>query len=123
MTKLFCLKVGRFLILFSAISALGAMPLIAKVHGLSFYISPDGNDAWSGRIERPFATLERARNQIRKLKQQGKMPSEEVTVELAPGVYQLSQTRRRLRIRYSHYLSSPSECRGAFIGRQGASWF
>jgi len=92
MTKSLCFKVGRFLILFGAIFTLGAMPLIIKAHELSFYISPDGNDVWSGSVEQPFATLERARDQIRNLKKQGKMPSDGVTIEVAQGVYQLSQT-------------------------------
>jgi len=44
-----------------------------------FYVSPDGNDNWSGRLEcpnasktdGPFATLTRARDAVREMKERG----------------------------------------------------
>jgi hypothetical protein len=62
-----------------------------------FYIATNGNDAWSGRLARPnanqtdgpFATLERARDELRKLKQTGGLPPGGVAVELRGGVYEL----------------------------------
>ncbi len=67
--------------------------------GAMFYISPAGNDAWSGRISEPnsagtdgpFATLEHARDQIRQSRTTGKLPSGGITVELRGGVYELPQ--------------------------------
>jgi len=60
-----------------------------------FYISPAGNDGWSGRLARPnatstdgpFATLERARDAVRELKARGGLPATGVTVELNGGTY------------------------------------
>jgi hypothetical protein len=46
---------------------------------MNLYVSPNGNDSWSGRLaspnrtrtDGPFATLERARDAIRALKRAG----------------------------------------------------
>lgn len=59
------------------------------------YVSPQGNDAWSGRLstpnaartDGPFATLERARDEIRKLKKASQLPKGAI-VELCAGVYE-----------------------------------
>ncbi|MDR3405031.1 MAG: hypothetical protein P4L99_21190, partial [Chthoniobacter sp.] len=64
----------------------------------TLYVAPDGNDAWSGTLAETnaaktdgcFATLDRARNEIRKLKTTGGLPKEGVVVEIRGGVYQLS---------------------------------
>jgi len=66
---------------------------------LILFISNDGNDNWSGRMSEPdlaesdgpFATLERARDEIRRLRQAGDVPERGVTVELRGGVYQREQ--------------------------------
>ena len=58
-------------------------------------MSTQGKDAWSGRLaepnsadtDGPFATLERARNEIRKLKQADSLPQGGVNVELRGGTY------------------------------------
>jgi len=50
------------------------------------YVSPDGSDANPGTKDRPFATLERARDAIRELKQAGRIPRG-AEVVLAPGEY------------------------------------
>jgi len=60
-----------------------------------FYVATQGNDAWSGRLaepneaqtDGPFATLERARDAIRQLKQAGTLPPGGVTVEVRGGTY------------------------------------
>ena len=65
-----------------------------------FYVANDGSDQWSGTLaepnnektDGPLATLERARDEIRKLKQQGGLPSGGVTVQLRGGTYQLENT-------------------------------
>lgn len=62
------------------------------------FISPVGNDAWSGKLpapnaERtvgPFATLEAARDAIRRLKKQSSLPAGGVVVDLAAGTYERS---------------------------------
>lgn len=64
---------------------------------LKLYVSPVGNDGWSGRLTRPnrhktdgpFATLERARNAIRKLKEQKILPEGNIIVEIGEGTYEL----------------------------------
>jgi hypothetical protein len=64
----------------------------------ALFVAPDGNDARNGLSAQvgadgagPFATLGRARDEIRKLKQAGSLPAGGVTVELAAGVYELAQ--------------------------------
>jgi len=68
----------------------------AKAVRADFYIAPDGDDAWSGKLaetnaertDGPFATLERAREAVRKLRatmnQQGP-----IHVQLRGGTYRL----------------------------------
>ncbi len=64
--------------------------------GLTLHVAPGGQDTWSGRQaapgngDGPFATLPRARDEIRKLKAAGPLPAGGVTVEVAPGVYELT---------------------------------
>jgi len=67
---------------------------------MSFYVSPQGDDAWSGTKARPnrshtdgqFATLERARDAIRTLKKAGRLPDGGMTVGLRGGIYPLPKT-------------------------------
>lgn len=60
------------------------------------FVATNGDDAWSGRLpapqggDGPFATLERARDEVRKLKQAGAAPTG-VTVEVAAGTYELAR--------------------------------
>ncbi|MBZ5719921.1 MAG: right-handed parallel beta-helix repeat-containing protein [Acidobacteriia bacterium] len=63
----------------------------------SFYVSPEGNDSWSGRLEKPnpahsdgpFRSVARARDAVRQLKGHGTGP---LTVVMRGGVYELSET-------------------------------
>jgi parallel beta-helix repeat protein len=64
-----------------------------------FYVSPNGNDLWTGLkpnkdgINGPFATITKARDEIRKLKQkQGGLLKKPVRVILRGGTYFVSQT-------------------------------
>ena len=65
-----------------------------------YYVGTNGNDKWSGKLslpnrkktDGPFATLDRARDAIRKLKKEGGLPKGGVTVEVRRGVYELSKT-------------------------------
>ncbi|MGJ8550748.1 right-handed parallel beta-helix repeat-containing protein [Winogradskyella wichelsiae] len=62
-----------------------------------FFVSTQGSDDWSGTLEQPnlegtdgpFATLERARDAVRKLK---KNTSKDIVVFIREGVYQLNET-------------------------------
>ena len=66
-----------------------------------FYVATDGNDAWSGRLparnanktDGPFATLQRARGEIRKLNAAGQLHTG-VTVLVRKGTYYLPNTFR-----------------------------
>jgi hypothetical protein len=53
-----------------------------------FHVGPNGSDANPGTVTRPFATLERARDAVRKLKQDGPL-REPVTVLVHGGIYAL----------------------------------
>ena len=67
--------------------------------GLILFVASDGDDNWSGRMampnkaknDGPFATLEKARDEIRKLRQSGQMPPGGITVEIRGGVYYLDK--------------------------------
>jgi hypothetical protein len=59
--------------------------------GMDYYVSVSGNDSAPGTSAKPFATLEAARDAIRKAKASGKMPAEGVTVWLEGGTYLRSQ--------------------------------
>ncbi|HPM83591.1 MAG TPA: right-handed parallel beta-helix repeat-containing protein [Candidatus Anammoximicrobium sp.] len=76
-----------------ASGAFGAEPV-------ALYVATDGKDAWSGSLaapnaagsDGPFATIERARDAIRQIKQARPLPQGGVTVELAAGVYELARS-------------------------------
>ena len=57
------------------------------------FVAPNGDDANPGTEAKPFATLERARDEVRrlKLKANGSEPAEGITVEIRGGVYELSR--------------------------------
>jgi len=67
---------------------------------ITLFVANNGNDIWSGRLSEPnaaqtdgsFATLERARDEIRNMKRAGEIPEGGVTVELHGGVYQREQS-------------------------------
>ena len=51
------------------------------------YVSPGGSDANAGTRGSPFATLERARDEARRLRQDGKPPKDGLTIWLGGGEY------------------------------------
>ncbi|MBI3923891.1 MAG: right-handed parallel beta-helix repeat-containing protein, partial [Armatimonadetes bacterium] len=65
----------------------------------NFFIATKGNDSWSGKLaapnrkktDGPFATLGRARDELRKLKKEGKLPPSGVTVEVGKGLYEFAR--------------------------------
>ncbi|MEA4948453.1 MAG: right-handed parallel beta-helix repeat-containing protein, partial [Petrimonas sp.] len=79
---------------------LGAAIVFAQAQPLSLYVATDGDDAWSGRIAKrnnartdgPFASLERARNEIRKIKMNEALPPGGVTVYVRGGTYYRTET-------------------------------
>ena len=70
-----------------------------KLWAITLYVAPNGNDAWSGKLEQPnkensdgpVATLAGARNAVRRLKAQGAL-NEVVQVKVAGGEYPLAET-------------------------------
>lgn len=77
------------------------VPSFASAKETAFYVSPDGNDSWSGKLsapnsagsDGPFATLERARDAVRALNTSGKFPKQGgVTVFLRAGAYPFAKT-------------------------------
>lgn len=65
-----------------------------------FYVSPSGNDSWTGRLpapnarntDGPFRTLEKARDAIRRLRTDEEEPSAGALVWVRSGVYSFSGT-------------------------------
>jgi len=77
----------------------GMVLISGSASALDIYIAPDGHDSRSGRFaepdavgkDGPFATLERARDEIRKLKRENGL-HEPVTVHVRAGTYFLDRT-------------------------------
>lgn len=57
-------------------------------HGTAFYVALDGSDSNKGTINKPFRTLEKARDAIRALKAKKGLPRGGVTVYLREGRYE-----------------------------------
>ncbi|MBM3892493.1 MAG: hypothetical protein FJ388_25530, partial [Verrucomicrobia bacterium] len=81
------------------IAATASLPAVADAaEPVRFYVATNGNDAWSGRLaapnaektDGPFATLTRARDEIRKLKAAGRLGAG-VTVLVRAGSYCLDK--------------------------------
>ena len=72
--------------------------IAASAAPLTLYVSPAGNDAWTGRLadanaaksDGPLATIQRARDEIRKQKAAGQLP-EVAAVVLRGGTYRLAE--------------------------------
>src|SRR5262249_39260027 len=59
--------------------------------GLELFVATNGNDSATGEREAPFRTVERARDDIRRLKSVGQLPRDGVTVTVRGGTYELSR--------------------------------
>ena len=72
-----------------AITLLAALLLapLAALHAAEFHVALNGSDANPGTSSKPFASLERARDEIRKLNVAGAYPQDGVTVWVHNGVY------------------------------------
>ena len=58
----------------------------------TLHVSPKGNDTNPGTRQEPFASVFRARDEIRKLKKIGKLSPDGVVVEIAGGRYDIPET-------------------------------
>lgn len=84
----------RYLILVSLL-----LCSVASFAGTTLYVAPNGSDKWTGalkepnaaRSDGPFASLEKARDAVRTLKQAGRL-QEPVTVLVRKGDYVLDET-------------------------------
>ncbi len=74
---------------------------VPAASGPTFYVAPDGNDAWSGKLfspnadktDGPFGSLERARDGVREVKRAG-LPQGGITVLVRGGTYFLPESLR-----------------------------
>ena len=57
----------------------------------NIYVSPRGDDSADGSLERPFATVGRARDAVRAMKKAGAFPKGGVTVWLRGGTYRMER--------------------------------
>lgn len=77
-------------------AAMGVCLVSSRAEPLTLYVAPGGNDAWSGKTaepvdnDGPFATVTRARDEVRKIKAAGGLPPGGVIVQLQAGVYELA---------------------------------
>ncbi|MBI9016174.1 MAG: right-handed parallel beta-helix repeat-containing protein [Phycisphaerae bacterium] len=91
-------------------------------HGETLYVSPQGNDNWSGKLplananktDGPKASIIGARDQIRHLKKAGQL-TEAVTVYIADGEYRLVEP-----IVFTNADSGTEEFPVTYMARQGA---
>jgi len=60
--------------------------------GLILHVAPGGDDQGAGTADKPFASLERARDEIRAIRQKTGMPKGGVTVLVHGGAYSVSKT-------------------------------
>ena len=94
-------SMNGFLVRLLSVSLLVLSPSFTSLaqtkDALSLYVSPDGNDAWSGKLAKPnanktdgpLASLAGARDAVRKFKAQG-AAAKPMCVQFADGVYQLA---------------------------------
>jgi hypothetical protein len=74
------------------ISTLLVSASLAGAAATELFVSPAGNDANAGSSASPFATIARARDEIRKIKAAGTLPPGGVTVEIFGGKYGLENS-------------------------------
>ncbi|MFC1508678.1 right-handed parallel beta-helix repeat-containing protein [Candidatus Omnitrophota bacterium] len=99
--KFFITSVIRFARFLFLIAIFCAVSCTSKTDSsIAFYVSPSGNDDWSGTLlepnssadDGPFATFERARDAIRALKNTELYHKKGVTVYLRGSTYQIDET-------------------------------
>jgi hypothetical protein len=77
-----------------ALTAAACLLASVGANAAEMYLSPSGNDTHPGTAAEPFATLERARDAVRELRQQQPNRTTPVVVQLRGGTYWLSGTFR-----------------------------
>ncbi|MBA4417640.1 MAG: hypothetical protein C0392_06990 [Syntrophus sp. (in: bacteria)] len=90
--------ISLIITLFNVSSALLQELKQSTISTRTFYVATNGNDQWTGALPAhdasgangPFATLQRARNAIRELKQNGSKDA--FTVLVRGGIYELNET-------------------------------
>ena len=93
-------RICRIITTLIILSLFSPMLLFAADPKADFYVSLAGNDSWSGKLSEPnsdktdgpFATIEKARDSIRALKEAGQFPHTGITVCIRGGVYPLTKT-------------------------------
>jgi len=83
--------VDRFLIASLVLGLLLGLSPVAYCSPGTFWVAPNGNDNSPGTQQKPFRTLERARDAVRAVNG-GKGPGGDITVYLRGGTYRLKQT-------------------------------
>lgn len=78
-----------FLTIISIIVSSFSVPVSAQSSAVEFYVSVNGSDDNDGTIDKPFATIEKAKEEVRKINKDMK---QDITVYLREGVYVLSDT-------------------------------
>ena len=73
-----------------AASIVCSFAFLSSAAPVTFYVATDGSDAASGQATSPFATLGRARDEIKRLKASGNLASG-ATVLVRSGTYELSE--------------------------------
>ena len=86
------------------------------IFALTVYVAANGSDAATGTKNRPFATLEHARDEIRRLKATGTMPKAGVTVLVGAGTYRFTDSLV-LDDRDSGTLSAPIVWQAGAVGK------
>ena len=87
-----CLTMAFFLAAVPCLAGGGVRPSVLPQASITIAVAASGNDAHDGSSERPFATLERAREKVRSLKKDGSLPAGGVLVKIAKGNYLMHQT-------------------------------
>jgi parallel beta-helix repeat protein len=79
-----------FIVLFALLSVLTSTEVVFSEPGADFYVAQDGDDKNEGTEEKPFATLVRAKNAVRELK--NKKRDGDITVLIRGGYYTIHET-------------------------------
>ncbi len=79
------LVIAIFALLLSSFTA------ISTPEEIALYVSTEGNDTWAGTIDRPYATIQRARDAIRAMNRKTDM-TKPFAVYIRGGLYELDET-------------------------------
>ncbi len=86
-------------IAFVAVVLAAGLAFAQDADTVQIYVSPSGNDAWSGTLaepnadgtDGPFATLERARDEVRRMKKESAVPADGIRIVVQGGRYELNE--------------------------------